>query len=365
MSYLAATWRSRLGLYPALLPSSSDPADSLTIRNAAAAASSLSIGLVWWGIGMLIAIGYFVIVYTMFRGKVRTSGSLTPDDKIGDNAHRAVRQPADHLRRTARSLREYQPAAVPACVSAAPRRCSPAARAAGVHTVAGIHGAPGPHKPSAVDPPSAPCPAGGVLFSAADNHTVQWRRDPACSVDVHEFDAAIARARAPEEIAALEEAVRLYQDDLLRGSYDEWLQPRREHYRQQFASVLNRLALLLEDAAIIAAAIRHAERLVALDPLREAHHQVLIRLHTANRDRASALARLSPVHTRSAPRTGVDPAPATRELYRPCAARPSCPPAATPNCLRCASAPLVGRKREWERLQECWKRWYAARHAWR
>jgi cytochrome d ubiquinol oxidase subunit II len=71
--YLAATLGgAAFGLYPALLPSSADPANSLTIRNAAAAASSLSIGLIWWGLGMLIAVGYFVIVYTMFKGKIQT-----------------------------------------------------------------------------------------------------------------------------------------------------------------------------------------------------------------------------------------------------------------------------------------------------
>jgi cytochrome d ubiquinol oxidase subunit II len=69
--YLGATLGgAAFGLYPALLPSSGDPANSVTIRNASAAASSLSIGLIWWGIGMLIAVGYFVVVYTMFRGKI-------------------------------------------------------------------------------------------------------------------------------------------------------------------------------------------------------------------------------------------------------------------------------------------------------
>lgn len=57
-------------LYPVLLPSSGDPALSVTIWNASAGASSLSIGLIWWSIGMAVAIGYFVLVYTMFRGKV-------------------------------------------------------------------------------------------------------------------------------------------------------------------------------------------------------------------------------------------------------------------------------------------------------
>ena len=53
-----------------LLPSSNDPALSLTIWNSAAGASSLSIGLIWWSVGMAIAVGYFVFVYWMFRGKV-------------------------------------------------------------------------------------------------------------------------------------------------------------------------------------------------------------------------------------------------------------------------------------------------------
>lgn len=57
-------------LYPVLLPSSNDPALSLTIWNTAAGASSLSIGLIWWTVGMVLAVGYFVFVYWMFRGKV-------------------------------------------------------------------------------------------------------------------------------------------------------------------------------------------------------------------------------------------------------------------------------------------------------
>ncbi len=61
-------------LYPVLLPSSLNPGGSLTIQNAASGANSLSIGLWWWGGGMTIAIGYFVLVYTMFRGKVSPSG---------------------------------------------------------------------------------------------------------------------------------------------------------------------------------------------------------------------------------------------------------------------------------------------------
>jgi cytochrome d ubiquinol oxidase subunit II len=70
--YIVATLAgAAYALYPALLPSSGDPALALTIRNAAAGAASLSAGIAWWSMGMVIAVGYFVVVYTMFRGKVR------------------------------------------------------------------------------------------------------------------------------------------------------------------------------------------------------------------------------------------------------------------------------------------------------
>ncbi|HTY35770.1 MAG TPA: cytochrome d ubiquinol oxidase subunit II [Bacteroidota bacterium] len=58
-------------LYPNLLPSSTDPSLSLTIQKCAAQHYGLTVGLVWWVIGILLASGYFVYVYRSFAGKVR------------------------------------------------------------------------------------------------------------------------------------------------------------------------------------------------------------------------------------------------------------------------------------------------------
>lgn len=57
-------------VYPNLLMSTTDPVLNITVFNAAAGSYSLSIGLIWWTFGMALAIGYFVFVYRMFRGKV-------------------------------------------------------------------------------------------------------------------------------------------------------------------------------------------------------------------------------------------------------------------------------------------------------
>ncbi len=59
------------GLYPYVLPASTNPAYSLTAQNAKAADYGLRIGLVWWIIGMVLASGYFVFLYRHFAGKVK------------------------------------------------------------------------------------------------------------------------------------------------------------------------------------------------------------------------------------------------------------------------------------------------------
>lgn len=59
------------GLFPNLLPASTDSIFNLTIHNTAASAYGLGIGLVWWIIGVTIAVGYFVYLFYSFRGKIK------------------------------------------------------------------------------------------------------------------------------------------------------------------------------------------------------------------------------------------------------------------------------------------------------
>jgi len=63
---LAATMA---GNYPNLLRSSLDPTNSLTATNAAAGPFSLQVGMVWWAIGIMMAVGYFAYLFWSFSGK--------------------------------------------------------------------------------------------------------------------------------------------------------------------------------------------------------------------------------------------------------------------------------------------------------
>lgn len=58
------------GLFPNLLIAIEDPSSSLTIHNSAASPYGLHVGLVWFGIGISLVIGYTIWVYVSFRGKV-------------------------------------------------------------------------------------------------------------------------------------------------------------------------------------------------------------------------------------------------------------------------------------------------------
>jgi len=58
------------GVYPYVLPANTDAAYALTVHNAAAAATGLRIGLIWWIPGMLLVTGYFVLLYRGFAGRV-------------------------------------------------------------------------------------------------------------------------------------------------------------------------------------------------------------------------------------------------------------------------------------------------------
>jgi len=50
---------------------SSIPGHTLIVWNAAGSHYGQSVGLVWWGIGMVLAAIYVALTYWLFRGKVR------------------------------------------------------------------------------------------------------------------------------------------------------------------------------------------------------------------------------------------------------------------------------------------------------
>jgi DNA-binding SARP family transcriptional activator len=182
-------------------------------------------------------------------------------------------------------------------------------------------------------------------FLCVDSAALQWRADAPFTLDLAEFEGAVARA-------ALREVVDVYRGDLLPGCYDDWSAPERERLHQMLVEAVEQLTQQSENSRDYRAAIAYAQRLLRLDPLREETHRRLIRLHALDGDRAAALHAYHNCVTVLQRELAVEPGQATRALYeRLLHARPL-PQTAGPLA---ATLPLVGRAPEWSRLLAAWK----------
>ena len=160
-------------------------------------------------------------------------------------------------------------------------------------------------------------------FLVVERQTLCWHSDAPCSLDVTDFERAVARAEyardsqdAAAERQALEQAVQCYQGDLLPGCYDEWLGSERERLQQTYQSALERLVELLEREGSVAEAIRMAQRLLRIDPLQEATYRCLMRLHSARHDRGAVMRAYQTCAAVLKRELGIEPGAKTRRTFQ-------------------------------------------------
>ncbi|MBC8160310.1 MAG: hypothetical protein H7Z42_03750 [Roseiflexaceae bacterium] len=127
----------------------------------------------------------------------------------------------------------------------------------------------------------------------------------ALEIDVHTFLELLARNRThshdtgelcDECVARLAQAASLYRADFTEGfsvsdspEYDDWQLIQREWLRREFAHVLAQLAMHHGAQQMFPAALDYARRWLALDPLHEPAHRMLIRLYATSGQRVEAL----------------------------------------------------------------------------
>ncbi|MCW3055053.1 MAG: putative ATPase, partial [Chthonomonadales bacterium] len=140
-----------------------------------------------------------------------------------------------------------------------------------------------------LEPPGVP--PGAVL--SADRFTV--RLNPAAvTCDVHEFEAAVRKAKMPE-IAEPErlgwwlQAAQLYQGPLLPGYYEEWIGPESLRLSSLFVEVALQAVPLLLQRGQSDPALPIAQRAVAADPFSEAATWSLMQVLAAQQQPSQAL----------------------------------------------------------------------------
>ena len=204
-------------------------------------------------------------------------------------------------------------------------------------------------------------------------------------VDVDRFRGLLAECRAhghPEAevchecLPPLAEAVALHRDDFMAGfglrdsvAFDDWQFFQAEGLRRELAGALERLARGLAARVEWEPAIAHARRWLALDPLHEPAHRLLLSLYAWSGQRAAALRQYRECVRVLGKELGVAPLEETTGLYRavqendppppPVLSEPgpptsqgarARPPAETEDTAPPPANPLVGRAAEWEEL---------------
>ncbi|MGF1567092.1 MAG: BTAD domain-containing putative transcriptional regulator [Nodosilinea sp.] len=207
---------------------------------------------------------------------------------------------------------------------------------------------------------------GAERYLSIQTKTLQWLPKGPFQLDVAEFEEALTQGADSQLDASLarshlEQAIRLYRGELLPTCYDDWIMLLRERFHQQAMLTLDRLIQITEQQHDYAAALPLALRLLQLDPLHELGYQALMRSHQGLGDRAAALKVYHQCMTTLRDELGIDPSPATQQLYHQALtaepssspSSPSSPPSPPPSPSRSSSPPypLLGRAAERQTLQ--------------
>jgi DNA-binding SARP family transcriptional activator len=201
-------------------------------------------------------------------------------------------------------------------------------------------------------------------FILADTNTLGWHLDEGQEIDIQSFELALAKAEAAEHRADFktaerwwEQALSIYQGDLLPGCYEDWIAPERERLRRECYSCAEKLAQLLERRKEYAAALQATKKLLLIDPIDENTYTRLVRLHGLNNDRP-AVQRVYQSAVETLERElGVQPGQNLQQVYQNAlhATQPGhAPTTAVP--VNTAPLMLVGRQAEWQQLQSAWQR---------
>lgn len=157
-----------------------------------------------------------------------------------------------------------------------------------------------------------------VTYEHVDEiYRFNWERDHWFDVEV--FENLLGQARGEgngrTKIRLLEEALSLYQDDYLKGIYDDWCALERERLRELNLTAIASLARLHTTWGQLSKAIELYQRLLIQDPYQETAHRELMRCFQRQGNRAAAVQQFRDCVEILQEELGVRPTPETENLY--------------------------------------------------
>jgi DNA-binding SARP family transcriptional activator len=184
-------------------------------------------------------------------------------------------------------------------------------------------------------------------FVEIGNEIVRWIPTGPTEIDVLRFRDAMAAGD-------FELAARLYSGDLLPACYDDWVLDERAKLRAEAHGALVRLTEEAAGRNDHKAMIRHAQRIIDLEPTDEAAVRIQMEAHLALGDRAAALRcyhRYAEVLERD---LAAAPGEAIGAMYQQLRAGAPNRDEVEGKDLPVAESPFVGRNLEWSQFIEAW-----------
>jgi DNA-binding SARP family transcriptional activator len=185
-------------------------------------------------------------------------------------------------------------------------------------------------------------------FVEIDNEIVHWIATGPSQVDVLRFHDAVASGD-------LELAARFYAGDLLPACYDDWVLEERDRLRSEAYEALVQLTKASAEHGQPRDTIRHAQRIIDLEPTDEAAVRMQMEAQLALGDKAAALRsyhRYAEVLDRE---LGVTPGEAIATMYRELRTGKEKGAAAQVHDLApVGESPFIGRDLEWQQLVASW-----------
>jgi LuxR family maltose regulon positive regulatory protein len=154
-----------------------------------------------------------------------------------------------------------------------------------------------------------------ILAEAGEYHLDAAR----FNIDVDDFDAALANARATndDEVAArwLEHATDLYQGEYLQNLYYDWLFPERRRISQEYLGMLRQLADYHFTHERFTRSLDLLHRALRMDDLLEDLHCQAMRVYAALGDRAGLMRQYQEMNETLKGEMGIEPLASTQKLY--------------------------------------------------
>ncbi|MBK8905252.1 MAG: tetratricopeptide repeat protein [Anaerolineaceae bacterium] len=171
----------------------------------------------------------------------------------------------------------------------------------------------------------------GDNLITADREQIALNRETPLCVDAQLFVEKVTAVQQHNHLAdlpcaactaALTDAVALYRDDFMAGytlpdstEFDEWQFFQRERLRQKLAIGLQQLITRLQAEGAFEEAVVYGRRWLALDPLQEPVHRLLMQLYAQAGQQTAALQQYERCRDLLQQELGVAPEPETTALY--------------------------------------------------